>query len=319
MYANLFSRRGLSLDRLRVLLDVAEAGGIAKAVGDDPVRQSQYSRQLKELEDFFGVELTRRAGKSLALTAAGERLAVLVRESYRGLSDFAAECQDEPVVLSIGAGDSLLHWLVLPRIGTLQEGLPNVRFDLRNLRTAEVIKGLADLRLDFGLVRADAVPAQLKSKPLGTLEYALFVPISALRDRKKPDCRWALSHLPIACLDEKSEFGRRLLETTAKAGFHLNIRLGCESFPQACHAVASGGYAAVLPRLAAADLPPERFAVLDSPLFRNQRREIALVWNPRMLRLRAVAQRVLDGMTQRLQVWVCVTADERRRRGPAMA
>ena len=68
MYEALFARSGLSLERLRSLIQVADAGGISRAVGDDPARQSLVSRQLKELEEFFEVELTRRDGKRLALT-----------------------------------------------------------------------------------------------------------------------------------------------------------------------------------------------------------------------------------------------------------
>jgi DNA-binding transcriptional LysR family regulator len=52
MFENLFSERGLSLDRLKVLIEVRDAGSIAQAAPGDPVRQSQYSRQLRELSEF---------------------------------------------------------------------------------------------------------------------------------------------------------------------------------------------------------------------------------------------------------------------------
>ena len=60
MFENLFSEHGLSLERLRTLQLVSEAGSIAAAARGDTTRQSQYSRQLKELEQFFGTTLTRR-------------------------------------------------------------------------------------------------------------------------------------------------------------------------------------------------------------------------------------------------------------------
>ena len=41
----LFAAGGLSLERLRSFLAVAEAGSIAKAAKGDPTRQSQFSRQ----------------------------------------------------------------------------------------------------------------------------------------------------------------------------------------------------------------------------------------------------------------------------------
>jgi hypothetical protein len=40
MFDSLFSERGLSLDRLKVLIKVRDAGSIAQAAPGDPVRQS---------------------------------------------------------------------------------------------------------------------------------------------------------------------------------------------------------------------------------------------------------------------------------------
>jgi len=44
MFEKLFAESGLSLDRLRALLEVNAAGSIVKAAIGDPVKQSQYSR-----------------------------------------------------------------------------------------------------------------------------------------------------------------------------------------------------------------------------------------------------------------------------------
>src|SRR5262245_60224027 len=103
----LFSRRGLSLDRLASFMRVVEAGGIARAAPKQPVQQSQLSRQLRELEEFFGARLFDRHGRSLVPNAAGRRLATIVRETFNGLADVAHEAQLEPHRYAIGAGDSM--------------------------------------------------------------------------------------------------------------------------------------------------------------------------------------------------------------------
>jgi hypothetical protein len=110
MFNDLFSRNGLSLDRLRNFLEVAEVGSIAKAAPNDVSRQSLISRQIRELEEFFGVELTVRRGKTLAISPAGERLSVLIREQFRDLLDFQREQRGEGKTFSFGAGASLLEW-----------------------------------------------------------------------------------------------------------------------------------------------------------------------------------------------------------------
>jgi hypothetical protein len=75
MFERLFAESGLSLDRLRALVAVGAAGSIVRAAGNDPARQSQYSRQIKELEDFFQTGLVERHGKGIRLTANGRELA----------------------------------------------------------------------------------------------------------------------------------------------------------------------------------------------------------------------------------------------------
>ena len=88
MFKKLLSQRGISLDRLRNFAAVAESGSIARVADGDPVRQSLISRQIGELEEFFGVELTRRRGKGGVLGEVGEIHAVAIPggAEWRGFS-----------------------------------------------------------------------------------------------------------------------------------------------------------------------------------------------------------------------------------------
>ena len=104
MFEHLFSERGLSLDRLKTLIEVARAGSIAGAARGDSARQSLYSRQIKELEEFFGVELTRRRGKVLVLTRPGWELVRRAHESLCLLDDFKSRSRNMPYRFTIGAG-----------------------------------------------------------------------------------------------------------------------------------------------------------------------------------------------------------------------
>lgn len=118
MFEHLFAERGLSLDRLKTLIEVAKAGSIAAAARGDSARQSLYSRQIKELEEFFGVELAARRGKVLALTRSGWELVRLASESLCLLDDFKSRSRNLPYRFTIGAGDSLHAWWLLPCLRT---------------------------------------------------------------------------------------------------------------------------------------------------------------------------------------------------------
>src|SRR5258708_3772999 len=124
MFEDLISISGLSLDRLHSFLAFAAAKSIIAAAKGNTVRQSLISRQIRELEQFFGTELVRRKGRGLTLTEPGIRLAAMAREQFTALSDLAREAREMPVTLRIVAPNSLAVWFLLPRAAQIRERLP---------------------------------------------------------------------------------------------------------------------------------------------------------------------------------------------------
>src|SRR3954466_9034072 len=104
MFEKLFTQSGLSLDRLKTFAEIVNAGGISAAAQSDPNRQSQFSRQLKELERYFGIELVKRGRGPMQLTEPGRRLYQIVGHGFRALEEFRADCETMPIELAIGAG-----------------------------------------------------------------------------------------------------------------------------------------------------------------------------------------------------------------------
>lgn len=295
MFESLFARRGLSLDRLRVLLEVQDAGSIAHAVPGNPTRHSQYSRQLRELSEFFGVEMAERRGKFVKLTAHGARLAEVSREFFRALEDLAASCRGDYDVFTLSAGESLMQWLLLPRLGGLLRKLPHVKFVTESARTDDIIHRLSDLRTDFGMVRKNALVPGLKAADLGTLTYTAVVPrklAPAAPRLKLAD----VFQLPVAIQTTDGQFGQQLLDIGAAEVPGFKPALACQSFPQTLAAVQSGHFAAILPNLAVSTFERDAVVTVSGPPLRQLRREIALVWNPRMIGIRPLAEQVAEAL-----------------------
>ncbi len=293
MFEKLFSERGLSLERLRMLVEVHDAGSIAQAAPGDPVRQSQYSRQLRELAEFFGCEVARRKGKLLKLTTEGARLAELARAQLRALEDFRAECAAELIDYTLAAGDSVIHWLVIPRLGSLLATAPGLRFATTNLRTNDIVQQLGDGRVDFGIIRRDALVTGLKSASLGIWHYTLVVPSGLAAKKAKLSPAEVLNSLPMAAQTTDGQFAERLRALAHSLGVEPRHALSCQSFPQTLAAVRSGGFAAVLPALATVDLPPKSFVEVGGAPLRGLSRELVLAWNPRVVRVRPAAGKLL--------------------------
>jgi DNA-binding transcriptional LysR family regulator len=72
---DIFTLKGLSFDRLRAFIAVFESESVTRAAGGDPTRQSQYSRQIRELEEALGVKLFDRRNRSEFICSAGNHFA----------------------------------------------------------------------------------------------------------------------------------------------------------------------------------------------------------------------------------------------------
>src|ERR1700722_16330335 len=147
MFVEMLSKGGISLDRLHNFCRIAEAGGITKAAGGDAGKQSLYSRQIKELETFFGAELKVRRGKGMVLTEAGRHLARLTRAHLIGLADFQRTARNMPQSISIGSGNSVIEWILVPHMAALMKALPEARFECHADRTRAIVARLLDLTL----------------------------------------------------------------------------------------------------------------------------------------------------------------------------
>ena len=135
MSSPLLARSGLSLARLASYIAIAEVGGLSVATQGDPVRQSLLSRQLKELEEFFGATLIERRRGVFRLTAAGRTLIDIARPSLIQLEDFERRCGGQSTEVHIGAGESVLVWLLTPKLKPLLAADSMLVLTLHNLQS----------------------------------------------------------------------------------------------------------------------------------------------------------------------------------------
>jgi LysR family transcriptional regulator, nitrogen assimilation regulatory protein len=287
MSESLLSLGGLSLERLRNFCLIADAGSLTKAARGDAGRMALFSRQIKELETFFGVELRRRKGKGIVITANGHRLAALAREQFAGLEDFRRSCRQLPVEVSIASGNSILEWLLLPKSAELRQELPGVHLRVLSQRTRDIVEGLMQQSLDFGLIRADALRPGLRSEKVRAEAYSLFVPRRLAPGLSSANLRRRIGELPIAT-SLGGQFREQLEADAEKAKWPLNIELSCSSFTQAARALASGAYAAVLPDVASAQFDRNKVARFELPFLKGYIRPLVLAWHPRTAAVRPI-------------------------------
>jgi len=286
MFSRLFAESGLSLDRLKSLLEVGAAGSIVKAAGGDPVRQSQYSRQIKELEDFFRITLIERQGKGTRLTPSGKELARISRFFMLGLSNFQRGCLAEEQTFRIGANATFIHHFLLPVLSPSQK--PGASYATEVANDSEIERRLHDLTLDFGIVGNAAISRPLQTKALGKWKLELWVPSALRLDEADARRSFQDQRLPLALA--RDELNGLALPALAKYPAHL----ACNNFLEAAAALKQQEVGAFLPDyLAAADSLKSSVQV-RIPKIDSQTFHFHLAWNPRLLRLNPHATRRRD-------------------------
>ena len=96
----IFDKKGLTLRRLKGLVEIAENGCIAPAGPCNRVRQSQLRTDHKRLSAYFGVELVRCVGnREVAITPEGKRLTALAKDFFTSLEDLRREWKNRRLAL----------------------------------------------------------------------------------------------------------------------------------------------------------------------------------------------------------------------------
>ena len=292
MFSKLYAESGLSLDRLRAMLEVGASGSIVKAAEGDPVRQSQYSRQIKELEDFFRVKLMERDRKGMRLTTNGRELARISRFFLLGLSNFQRGCLAEGQTFRIGASATFIRQFLVPVITNSLDQTDN-RFVLEVAADDEIERRLHDLTLDFGVVTATALSRPLQTRTIGKSKLLLVVPRPLCSSRAAASKAFREESLPVALAE------RELNLSVFPSLKDYEPLLACDSFLSARSAMEEQTLATVLP-----DFLVQRkescwqvpIPAINSPAIHFQ-----LAWNPRLLRLNPLIVRTRDLLSASLK------------------
>ena len=287
MFSRLFAESGLSLDRLKALLEVGAAGSIVRAADGDPVRQSQYSRQIKEVEDFFRARLIERQGKGTRLTSNGRELARISRFFMLGLSNFQRGCLAEEQTFRIGASATFIRQFLLPALSCSSSRKAGATYATEVANDEEIERRLHDLTLDFGVVKRAKLSRPLQTRLLGEWELELWMPKGSRLSESKAALAFEQRRLPLVRARELDGLG-----VLPAAGYEAC--LVCDNFLEALAAMEGGEVASLLPNFLAPGKASRSLLRIPLPKIDSEVYHFYLAWNPRLLRLNPHAARRRD-------------------------
>lgn len=162
---------GLSLRDLEYVVAVAETRHFGRAAERCNVSQPALSGQIRKLEDSLGILLFERTSRRVLSTPGGEaivRQARSVLAEAQTLLAIAGERQIGPLAgrFALAAIPTLGPYLFPLVLRGLKAEFPELSLNLSEGRTADLLEGLRDGRLDAALVSLPLDEAGLTLAPL---------------------------------------------------------------------------------------------------------------------------------------------------------
>lgn len=237
--------KGLSLDRLETLSAIVARGGIARAAGGDPNKQSLFSRQVAELEAWFGVDLMDRSSSPNKPTDAALRIAREVDDFLRDMDSVRDAAGTGRQTVVFGAGERMIRSYLIPWAARNQKD--TLRFVFRNLTSSAVRAELLAKRVDFGILRNETCPASLQRVVMKPIPMCLVLPDALAATKRK--WKWPdLSGIPMVLLEGEGSFRRYLKEQTLETGMELDVAMECSAWTQVIDAMGECGIGGFLPK-----------------------------------------------------------------------
>lgn len=274
----IFEHKGFSLERLRLLCEVVRTGGIRAAVGDDPVKQSLASRQLKELSEYANTELTKRVGRGIEVTPEGMELANIGNEFFSKMSTFLQRTHNLPIDFRLGVGDSIFQWQILPNMKEFENRFKSCKLLSFSYSSEEIIKAVEYRKFDAGIVRKSAIKdTDLIAKQIGEVYYKLFIPMHFCKAPKHNQLP-SIAGIPFCTLTGEGEYSNATIRFLS--AFNGQPTLNCSSMTQMFAAVQSGQYAAILPENAESGINKTLTKTFTLPELATFTRQISLIFKP---------------------------------------
>lgn len=250
---------GLSLQRYRLLVALADEGSVTAAARAVGISQPAFSQHLRLIEQHYGLPLLMRAGRRVVLTHAARevvdyarRIVRLAEESERAARELV---ELEAGRLVVGATATVGTYLVPGALAEFRRRFPGIAVQLRLGAAAEVERWVLRGDVDLGVLGQGSGPAEGTLTPFRRDELvAVAAPGHPLATVARLGGAALAAHALI--VREPASGTRRTLERAlAQAGLTLRVLFELPSTEAILRSVAAGLGASVVSGLAVGERP----------------------------------------------------------------
>nr|MBO2506718.1 LysR family transcriptional regulator [Bacilli bacterium] len=267
----------LDIHSLIYFQTVAKYENMSRAAEILHVSQPALSKSISMLEEYLGVELFDRNGRSIKLNRYGkfflERTNIILKEIERAKEDLANLVSPNYGEVSLG----FMHTLGLEVIPSLmtkaKKQFPHMRFQLTQSNSSAIMKRLEMGELDLCLVSSLETSKDVHWEKLWEEELYLIVPKQhPLKSRKKVKIA-EFAEEPFISIKKGNSLRKYVDEVFRREGFQLNVAFEGEEVHTIAGLVESGLGVSLIPLIKGLDQYDVHIIKVDA---KDCKREIGL-------------------------------------------
>ena len=273
----------MNLRALQYFVKLADLRHFSKAAEACFVSQPTLSTQIRKLEDELGVQLVERSPRKIMLTPVGEEIAERARlvlsdvDQIRAVARRAGDPADGN--LRLGLFPTLAPYVLPHVIPTIRKRYPNLRLQLAEEKTEDILKMLQQGELDAALLALPVNDEGMAVEILFEEPFVLALPGGHPLGEKSSITLKDLNGSELLLLDEGHCLRDHALEVCALAGAHERVDFHATSMETLRQMVAADVGITLMPILSVK--PP--IAKTDNVLIKRfarpvPSRTIAMIW-----------------------------------------
>ena len=268
---------------LQYFVKLAELKHFSNAATACFVSQPTLSTQIQKLEDELGVTLVERAPRQIMLTPIGEDIAHRARHVLRDiehLKDAARRSKDpETGTIKLGIFPTLAPYLLPHVIPVICEKYPELRLQLAEEKTDDILSMLDQGRLDAGLLALPIEEHGMEMEILFEEPFVTAMPVSHPLTEKQFINLSDLEGEELLLLEEGHCLRQHALAVCAMAGAHERLDFHATSMETLRQMVAANAGVTLMPVLSVKPPIPSTDNIALRPFASPApSRTIALVW-----------------------------------------
>lgn len=273
----------MNIRALQYFVKLAELKHFSKAADACFVSQPTLSTQIKKLEVELGVQLVERSPKNIMLTPVGQEIADRARLVLSDIDQIKAVARrsGNPAdgVLRLGLFPTLAPYLLPHVVPGLRNKYPNLRLQLAEDKTEDILRMLQQGELDAALLALPINDEGMDVEILFEEPFVLALPGDHALVNKETITIDDLQGAELLLLDEGHCLRDHALEVCALADAHERVDFHATSMETLRQMVAAGVGVTLMPLLAVKPPIAKTGNVAIRPFVEPvPSRTIALVW-----------------------------------------